>query len=200
MRLRLFAGLILALLFVCVTSSVSAQSAPSASVKTGPSLALGAGVSGVNPDWGHGHILGGTLWIDYFPQRIPHFLHGIGFDTEARDLNYENTSVIQDLRIDSAAGGLIYSLPRFRNFRPYAKVLEGFGNADYHSTPYPPNLNGHYHDSRTITAIGGGLEYRIHNNFWVRTDYDYQFWSNFFTTPEQLFARGNSILRALLLA
>jgi opacity protein-like surface antigen len=134
-------------------------------------LAIGAGFSGYNPDWGHGHLLGGTLWIDYIPSRVPSFLQGIGVEMAARDLNYGRSSSQPGLREDVVEGGVIYSWRRYRNFRPYGKFLAGYGNRD------AEGRNGfRYSDSRTITAPGGGVEFRVARCVWVRADYEYQFW------------------------
>ena len=178
MRLKLCFSLALAPLFVCVASSIHAQTAPAATGHRVP-IAVGVGLSGYNPDFGHGHLLGGTLWIDYFPSRLPWYLHGLGIEVEARDLNYgRSASQPANLREDIVQGGVIYSWPRYRNFRPYAKFSEGYGNADDGVTPTHRN-----HDSRTILSGGGGLEYRAYKSLWVRADYEYQSWPNFFKHP-----------------
>jgi opacity protein-like surface antigen len=143
-------------------------------------IAVGIGLSGFNPDYGHGHMLGGTLWIDYFPERLPSRLHGLGIEAEARDLNYGRSATVHaGLREDVGSGGVIYSWSRFRNFRPYGKFLMGFGNTDYLSTgPYAPPSRRH--DSRTVTSMGGGLEFHAYRTIWVRADYEYQSWPDFF--------------------
>ena len=178
MRLKPCSWLALAVLFVCVASSALAQTAPAATGKTIP-FAVGAGISGYNPDYGHGHIVGGTLWIDYFPSRMPSFLHGLGIEAEARDLNYARSGNLRPaVRQDIVQGGLIYAWPHFRNFRPYGKFSEGYGNANGES------LAGvRYHDSRTIFSGGGGFEYWVYQGLWVRVDYEYQSWPNFFKHP-----------------
>ena len=179
MRLKLYVGLAFALLFVSTTYSVHAQTVPAAiGPKEFPPLAIGVGFSGYNPDDGHGHLLGGTLWIDYIPNRVPHLLRGLGIEAEARDLSLDRSATeAVNLRIDYVGGGLIYSWPRFRRYRPYAKCFMGYGNADQR---YDPIANHYYHDSRTVTSFGGGLDYRAFKNVWVRGDYEYQSWPDFF--------------------
>ncbi|MGB9408111.1 MAG: outer membrane beta-barrel protein [Terracidiphilus sp.] len=175
MGLKPYLGPTLAAFFVCAAYSALAQTVPAATESRLP-LAIGAGFSGYNPDFGHGHLLGGTLWIDYSPNRVPSFLRGIGIEAEARDLNYGRSSTEwPDLREDIVQGGLIYSWPHFRKFRPYGKFSEGYGNTDYGSSTVGP-----YHDSRTIFSGGGGVEYRVFQRVWVRADYEYQSWPNFF--------------------
>ena len=192
MRLKLYVGLALALLFVCVAYSAHTQTVPAA---IGPRafspFAIGVGFSGYNPDDGHGHLLGGTLWIDYLPNRVPHLLRGLGIEVEARDLSLgRSTSEPVNMRIDYAGGGLIYSWPRFRRFRPYAKCFMGFGNAD---DGYNPRTKHYNHDSRTVTSFGGGLDYRAFKSVWVRGDYEYQTWPTVFkhSTPNPPAGRLN---------
>ena len=165
-----------ALFFLCAASSALAQSIPSA-IETEPPLAVGVGVSGYNPDFGHSHLLGGTLWIDYSPNRVPCLPHGIGLEIAARDLNYDRSSSQPNLREDVAEAGVIYSWHRFSNLRPYGKLLMGYGNTDYGST------RAREHDSRTITSMGGGVEFRAARYVWVRADYEYQSWPDFFKHP-----------------
>jgi opacity protein-like surface antigen len=179
MRLKLYVGLAFALLLISATYSAHAQTIPAArgQMEYSP-FAIGVGFSGYNPDYGHGHLLGGTLWIDYFPNRVPRILRGLGIEAEARDLSFgRSTSEPVNMRIDYAGGGLIYSWPRFRKFRPYAKSFMGFGNAD---DGYYPPLKHYNHDSRTVTSFGGGLDYKAFKRVWVRGDYEYQTWPTFF--------------------
>jgi opacity protein-like surface antigen len=175
MRLKPNLGLSLALLFACSAYHAVAQTAPAAKEAKLP-LAIGAGFSGYNPDEGHTHLLGSTVWIDYFPSQMPEFLRGIGIEAEARDLNYDRSSAASpNLREDVAGGGVIYSWPRYRNFRPYGKFFMAYGNTDYEG------LNQKRHnDSRTVTSVGGGVEYRAFRSVWVRADYEYQWWPDFF--------------------
>jgi opacity protein-like surface antigen len=55
------------------------------------------------------------------------------------------------------------------------KFLAGLGNLDFHGDT--PNYRK---DSRAYYAPGGGLEVRVHDRLWVRGDYEYQFWPDFF--------------------
>ncbi len=178
MRLKPYVGLAFAVLLVCSSYSVHAQSAPSAT-RDQPPWSIGAGISGYNPDFGHGHLVGGTLWIGYTPARVPWALQGIGFEAEARDLNYGRSSTQPaNLREDTAQGGLIYAWPHFRNFRPYGKFSGGYGNADDGVTATHRN-----HDSRTFLSWGGGVKYRLFRQVWMRVDYEYQSWPDFFKHP-----------------
>jgi opacity protein-like surface antigen len=179
MQLKPYVGLVLAPLLVCSLSAAIAQTAPAALESRFP-LAIGAGFSGYNPDLGHGHLLGGVLWMDYSLQKVPWFLQGIGIQAEARDLNY-GRSVNQppNLREDCASGGAIYSWPHSRRFRPYGKFSLGYGNTD--SVQGKPSVRKH--DSRTVMSGGGGVDFHVYRTVWLRADYEYQSWPNFFKHP-----------------
>jgi hypothetical protein len=69
MGVRLYRGLAFAAFFACATYSALAQAVPAATEGRSP-WALGAGISGYNPDFEHGHLFGGTLWIDYTFTRV----------------------------------------------------------------------------------------------------------------------------------
>jgi opacity protein-like surface antigen len=177
MRLKNPLPLAIVTLLVCAASIAVAQTSPAAIGPAGFSpLAIGAGFSSYNVGWTNGYMLGGTLWIDYTPNFLPHALRGLGVEAMARDISIETNHRGQhDMREDVASGGLIYSLPHFGRYRPYAKYLIGFGNDDY-PTKYIPR----YHQTRTVTSVGGGLDYRVYKGVWARADYEYQFWPDFF--------------------
>ncbi len=180
MDLKLYLGPTLAALFVCAASPVFAQVVPAATEGNIP-FSVGAGLSAYNPDLGHGHLLGGTLWIDYTLPHMPHVLYGLGIQAEGLDLNYFRSGSLPPYdRVDVASGGLIYSWPRYRDFRPYAKLMMGYGNADEQNIPF----NERWTDSRTVTSGGAGLDYRVSRNVWLRVDYEYQSWPTFFKHPK----------------
>ena len=174
MHLKTFPGTILALLFVSSACPSFAQVVPSARQKALP-FSVGGGVSRFNPDYAHGALYGGTLWFDYTPYRMPQILRGLGVEAEARDLSLNRSSTQPpNLRLDVASGGAIYAR-RATNFRVYAKALIGLGSIDFEA-----NGQVKMHDSRTVTTGGGGIEVRAYRNLWVRGDYEYQFWPNFY--------------------
>jgi opacity protein-like surface antigen len=175
MRFKQFPSMILATLFVCAAFPAHPQSVPAAERPLSP-LAVGLGFSAYNPDYDHGHLLGTALWIDYTPKHIPKILWGLGIEAEARDMNFgRSPSQPPNLRQDIAEGGLLYSCHYFRNIQPYAKYLVGFGNTDETA-----RTGLRYHDSRTTKAIGGGVDFKSYRKIWVRVDYEYQSWPNFF--------------------
>jgi hypothetical protein len=178
MRLKQFVEIFFEVFLLCEASIASAQTSPTASTSNSP-FVVGVGLSAYNPAWISGHILGGTLWIDYSPNQLPWYLRGLGIEAEARDLNYDRSArVWPGLRQDTAMGGPMYACPYFSNLHPYAKFLVGYGNTDYESLTHV-----RHHDSRTITAKGGGVDWRAYRGMWLRVDYEYQIWPDFFHNP-----------------
>jgi hypothetical protein len=176
MRLK-FPSIVFLLVVLCCGVRIQGQAAPSATSNSALPLKTGMGFSDFRTSFGYGTVKGGTLWLDYTPNRLPHYLDGLGIEAEVRDLSLDPSKTIPEMRIDEAQGGAIYSWRHFRNALPYAKALIGYGNIDY-------KLNGiKYHDSRTITVLGGGVEFRVYGSVWARTDYQYQFWPNFWRNP-----------------
>jgi opacity protein-like surface antigen len=159
-------------IYASCSSLAFAQAAPAAAEVKLP-LSIGAGFSGYNSDQQkHGYLIGETLWIDYFPSRLPAHLQGIGLEAEARRLGHGQSTFGQsDFRQETVGGGVIYSWPRFRDFRPYGKLLGEYGD----SSVQRGNL-GRWHDSRTVIVVGGGMEFRVLRSVWMRADYEYQRW------------------------
>jgi opacity protein-like surface antigen len=177
MRLKLFlqVSLAVSLLFSAVYPSFS-QVVPAAYEGMRLPLTAGLGLSSFSPDWLSGRLMGGTLWIDYNPTWVPQRLYGIGLEVEGRDLRFNrSSSQPSDLREDTAGGGVIYTWRRYRQIRPYGKFLMGLGNVDYLT-----GKGARYNTGRTVTFAGGGLEYDAFRRFWVRADYEYQWWPDFF--------------------
>jgi len=173
MGLKPYHVLTLVALFIHAACSTLAQTAPAAT-QSKNLFAVGVGISGFNSDLGQGHILGGTLWGDYTLPHMLRVLDGLGLEIEARDLNYGRSSVAwTNLRMDVASGGLTYTTPSYRNFSLYGKYLMGFGSIDYGA----PRSYGH--DTRTVTSMGGGVEYHVYRNVWARADYEFQKWPDF---------------------
>lgn len=173
MIFKLRVSLSLATLFFVAAFPAFSQVAPAAS-GGGLPLVVGAGFSDFYTDWNR-RITGPTLWVNWNFYSGPRLLHGFGIEAEGRDLNYGRTGSDAKLRQDTIAGGPIYTWRHYHNFHPYGKFLMGYGSIDF-------NINApHYsHDSRTVFAPGGGVEYRVSRNVWVRGDYEYQFWTDFF--------------------
>ncbi len=173
MNLKMF----LAVLLVSASIPVYSQVAPEAKAPGIP-LTVGVGYSNYATDWS-GRLSGPTLWADWSYNGDQSFLRGFGLEVEARDLNYDRTGDTPNLRMDTISGGGTYSLRPWRRhqdrFKPYAKFLIGYGSIDFTSSnPY------YKHDTRTVLSPAGGLDYRVFGDVWVRGNYEYQFWTDFF--------------------
>lgn len=153
------------------------QVAPAATEGGLQQWTIGSGFSVFSPDFGPGRLAGGTLWIEDSLNRLPSFLDGISIAVKARDLSLETSSKEPVLRVDTAGGGAIYKWSRYKNFRPYAEVTVGLGNIDYLTSG-----TERYHQSRTVTSMGGGCDIRVFRSVWARADYEYEYWPNFWIT------------------
>jgi hypothetical protein len=171
MRFKLLVLPILAVSILTVAIPAVSQTVPAYERKSGWPFDIGAGPVSYNPDIGHGRMYGAAAWFDIFPPKLPAFLHGrLGAEGEFRDISSNRSSTQTNVRYDTAAMGLIYVWRHFDNVRPYAKCMIGDGSVDF--PPFP----NYAHDTRTFTAPGGGFEYRIKQDLWVRADYEYQIW------------------------
>jgi opacity protein-like surface antigen len=169
-----------AIIFLTASLPMFSQVAPSAYDRGQSPLSIGAGFSRINTDLGHGGLYGGKLWIDYSLRGLPPILHGLGVMMEAEDLDLNPGPRQSVLREDVALGGVSYTFTRFRNLHPYAKFASGLGNIDYKI-----GNNKTYHQSRTVTGMGAGLQYRAFRSVWVKCDYEYEYFPDFFLgTPQ----------------
>jgi len=184
MRLKLLPPLSLALLLLFSAHFSRAQVVAAAHASAPLPITIGSGFSEFNPDWNHGHLMGGALWIDYTPEFLPGPLHGLGIEAEVRRLSLGyNASNGPINREDVASGGVLYSWTHLNRFRPYGKFLMGYGNAYWNGKQ--PGYR--VHQSRTVTTVGGGAEVQAFHRVWARVDYEYQWWPDFFAvdTPGQ---------------
>jgi hypothetical protein len=173
----IFAVFVFTLFQFTLSQPAFSQTAPAAYDGRRLPFSIGAGVSSMDVDWGHSRMYGATLWIDYYPTRLPRILNGLGVDVEGRDVNYGRpTDVPSNFRQDTAAGGPIYTWRRFPNLQIYGKGLLGFGSIDFKLTNDP----GYTHETRTVFAPGGGILAHAYKNVWVRADYEYQIWPDLF--------------------
>ncbi|MGD0522168.1 MAG: outer membrane beta-barrel protein [Terracidiphilus sp.] len=187
LRVRQMARLSLAALIVSAAYPLFSQVVPAATQQFWP-LEIGGGLSyfsthaaNKNPNIDYtafdGSLLGPAAWADWTFRRIPHRLYGLGFEVEGRHLAYGNTGTDARLREDTGEGGFIYKWRHYRNFRPYGKAMAGFGSIDFNNG-YPYLQNGD-HDTRTFYCPGGGAEFHLMGDLWVRGDYEFELWTHF---------------------
>jgi hypothetical protein len=182
MFFRLSPKLALFALFFTAASPAFSQVAPAATT-SGVPLSVGGGVSIWDTDWGHSKMEGVTLWADYYFNHVPFYLRGLGVELEARDVTFNKGDKPDNFRQATGGGGVIYSWHHLHNIRPYIKYEVAFGGIN---TRFP-NFPNYTHDTRTVTAPGLGVEYRVFGPVWARADWEYQFWPKLFgphtTTP-----------------
>jgi opacity protein-like surface antigen len=170
-RSQFLLNFVFAALLLSAASPALSQVPQAARKGAGSSLVVGAGFADYDTNWS-GRLGGPTAWADWNFRRGPSLLHGLGIEAEGRDLNYARTGGVPNLRMDTGEGGLIYTLRQNHRLHPYGKFLLGLGSIDFTIRGYP----NYKHDTRTVYAPGGGVEFRALGNIWVRGDYEYQFW------------------------
>ena len=139
---------------------------------------VGAGYSNYASDW-NGRLGGPAVWIDF---DLPK-LSGLQLEAEGRDLNYNRTGGDPNLRQYTVAGGVNYAWRYDPAFHPYVKFLTGVAHT--HFSVLSPNFPNYTHDSRMFYALAGGVEVRAHGRLWIRGNYEYQFWPDFFKYQTQ---------------
>ena len=187
MHWKHIAGPVLATLFVFAIVPAPAQVTYAAKEGKLP-LTVGVGLSDYSLDWGGSRrMMGITAWVDY-RFHLPGLLNGLGVEAEGRDLNFDRPSDLTRLRQDVGLGGVNYQWRHRDRIRPYGKFLVGFGSIDF-----PDRRNPYYtHDTRTVLASGGGVDFRVWRNVAVRADYEYQFWRQLFG-PNDLNPNGVTV-------
>jgi opacity protein-like surface antigen len=177
MRFKPISMLLPAVLFLAANLPASAQSHYSAE-RGGWPLVVGGGASQFNMDWGHAPngnqriLTGVTVWAEW--NRLPHLPKGLGMAVEGEHINWGQPANLPQLRIDAGLGGPMYTWRHYKRINLYGKCLFGLGGL------YFPPLGNYSHDTRTVTAPGGGADFRAWNSFWLRADYEYQFWPDLF--------------------
>jgi len=174
MHLKLTSKLIFAVLILTAVLPIHSQASPAA-IQGGVPIVVGAGFSDFSIDWGPGKRMEGiSAWADWFPNRLPAVLNGLGVEAEGRDIDFGRPAGVTKVRQDTGLGGLIYTWNRYLNVRPYVKYLAGVGSIDF------PPAGTYSHDTFSVFSPGGGVEYRAWRHIWIRGDYDYQFWHHTF--------------------
>jgi hypothetical protein len=161
---------VIAGIFLAAALPALSQTAPAAT-QGGIPITVGYGYSNFYTDWS-GYESGSTLWIDW--NRVPP-IHGLAIELQGRDLDYAKTGDNPNLREVTVGGGPVYFLHYWKRLSPYAKLDISYGRIDFSNRPGDP----YTHDSRTVTGPTGGAAFRMIGNFWVRGEYEYQFWPHF---------------------
>jgi opacity protein-like surface antigen len=169
MRIKLPPRLIPAILFVVAGLPLHSQVRPAAT-QGGVPVVVGVGFSDYSLDWGPDKRMEGiSAWVDVYP-RVPKVLNGLGIEATGHAIDFGDPFGSLHIQQDTAEIGPIYTINRYRKFRPYGKYLLGIGSIDFpFSGPYK-------HDTFLVFSPGAGVEYRAWRHVWLRADYEYQFW------------------------
>jgi len=179
--------LIIMAFFLATVFPATSQVTPAAT-QGGLPLVVGVGFSDYYTEMFSKHMEAPTVWADWNFSHVPSFLRGFGIEAEVRDIDFGQPAG-QQLRMFIAGGGPIYTLQHYRNFHPYGKFLVDYGSMSHMKISRLPS--SYTADKWVIYAPGGGVEYRVRRNIWLRADYEYQFWrdgfyDNTFLNPEGL--------------
>jgi len=160
--------LVLAALFALASLSAAAQVAPAAKIGGLP-LGVGVGVSDYDLDYGPSRrMIGISAWADY------NLFHGLGVEAEGTSIFADKPESLSRMRQDTIKGGAVYKYHPIFHIRPEVKYLIGLGSIDF------PSHNPLYtHDTFTVSAAGGGAEYRAWQNLYAHFDYEYQWWYSY---------------------
>jgi opacity protein-like surface antigen len=153
-----------------VSLSCAAQVAPA--VINHPPLAttLGVGMNYWSGDWGRGDInrWGPSAWATVT------IWHDLSVIAEGHSMILGGNQRASNYKYFTGGGGLIYTSGYWGRFQPFIK-----GEAGYASLSHPDNFSGHFHDTRNIWTVGGGVEYHTYKHLWTRVEYSYDFFPNF---------------------
>lgn len=129
----------------------------------GSFIAIGAGASGFQAEYGHRDIVGGFIYTDVNPQ------WRVGFEGEARFLRYHG---FENVTESNYLGGLRVAILQPRRWQPYGKFLAGMGKI---TLPF-----NYAHGSFLTYAPGAGLDIALNDRITVRAvDFEYQHWPQF---------------------
>lgn len=171
-----------ALLILGASIPALSQVAPAVTGRENLPFRVGAGYSNYSTGWpyGPGRLGGPAVWIDYDLPKMPPNFTGLQLELEGRDLNYTRDVPDPQLRQYTVAGGLNLAWRYDPAFHPYAKFLVGVGNENFTAT-----TPGYHKDSRIFYAPAIGVDVRAYRRLWVRANYEYQLWPDFFTHHTQ---------------
>jgi hypothetical protein len=152
--------LVAAFMFCCEGHS---QAKPTA---TGPGsyVAVGAGISGFETDYGKNDIGGALVYADVNPE------WRVGLEGEARFLRIHSAEQVTET--DYLGGIRVLLWPKPHRWEPYAKFLAGVGRI---TLPY-----GYAHGSFLAYAPGAGVNVALTRTLtWRVVDVEYQRWPQF---------------------
>ncbi len=166
MRLRLLA----VVMFVSCCIPAMAQVRPEASSGSNSKLSFGAGVDYWRGDWGKIVRYGPSVWA------VDELWHGLGVTAEGYSMMAGGANPAPEYKFFVGQGGVVY-VYHWHRLAPYGKGELGFGGLSW---PHKPTAT-YVHDTRTTWAMGGGAEYKLWNHIWLRGDYTYEGFPDFYS-------------------
>jgi len=181
----MFMRLLVALTLGLISVSGAAQVVP-ASGTTHPPLSgsVGFGMDYMSGDWGAGKInrWGASAWATVT------VWHDFSVIVEGHSAIIGGNKIAQGqtgyppFKYVNGGGGLVWTSDYFGRFQPLLKAEAGIG-----SLTHPPNGSGHAHQSTLTYTLGGGVEYHTYGRLWTRVEYDYDFFTNFYSSQSGKF-------------
>lgn len=167
MRLRL---LLVVTVFLCCLP-VMAQVKPAATSGGNSKISVGAGIDYWRGDWSHIKRYGPAAWV------VDEFWHGLGVTAEGYSMMAGGPKSGEQYKFFVGQGGAIYTY-HWHRLAPYAKGELGFGGLSF------PHKTGaiYVHDTRTTWAMGGGAEFKLWSHIWLRGDYTYEGFPDFYSS------------------
>jgi hypothetical protein len=130
-------------------------------------LAIGAGFSALNTDYGADYMYGPAAYADL------NLIRWFGIEIEGRTARFGNPGPLKETTV---GGGGRFLLPHYGRFHPYAKFLIGDGRIDFPANPSAPQYT---HDTFIYYAPGVGVDYKLAQHVYLRGDFEYQRWPDF---------------------
>ena|ERR1700761_3142655 len=153
-----------------VSISCAAQVAPSTTTRPMLATSVGGGMNFYSGDWGTGDInrWGPSVWGTMT------IWHDLSIIAEGHSMIIGGNQLASDYKYFAGGGGIDYTSDYWGRFQPLLKAEAGFA-----SLSHPSNFSGHFHDTRNIWTLGGGVEYHTKGQWWTRVEYDYDFFPGF---------------------
>ncbi len=188
--------LVLAALFFLTLLPVYAQVAPAARI-SGLPLGVGVGIVDYDTDYykpdlpyWSGRMIGVSAWADYS------IYHGFGVAVEGQDIMANKPTprgpfgetTYGSLQEKTLQGGFIYRHRQIYHVRPFLQAMGGMGKIDF-----PTTSPLYTSETSPLYSFGGGLEYRVWSNLFLRGQYEYQIWKGFRSGSQSLNPSGATV-------
>jgi len=182
MRLKAFCTAAVLCFLPAITANVGRAQVAPAAYAGGRPIGIGVGFSDYDLDYGPGRRMQGLVvrgGVGLF--------HGIGIDGNARSIFMNTPSQLTRMQQNTFLGGVYYESASIFRIRPFARFGAGLGTIEF-----PSHNPAYTRDSYTVLAPSGGLEYPITKKFYVRGEYEYQFWHQYHG-PRDLTPQGATL-------